>query len=116
TLMVVLAFASVGYHLWLVMAGLIPHLISRPLHIIATLPFVFLFTAQPATGWRRAVDVLLCAFGLAACLYVLVQHDMLDNQYGRLRGTTQFVVAWGLILLALEMARRQVKWAMPGTA
>ena len=116
TLMVVPAFASVGYHLWLVMAGLIPHLISRPLHIIATLPFVFLFTAQPATGWRRAVDGLLCAFGLAACLYVLVQHDMLDNQYGRLRGTTQFVVAWGLILLALEMARRQVKWAMPGTA
>ena len=116
TVMVTLACASVAYHLWLVTAGLIPHLISRPLHIIATLPFVFLFSARPAAGWRRTVDVLLCAFGLAACLYVLVQHDLLDNQYGRLRGTTQFVVAWGLIALALEMARRQVKWAMPGTA
>lgn len=116
TVMVALAITSVGYHLWLVMAGLIPHLISRPLHIIATIPFVFIFTVQRATGWRRALDVLLCALGLAACIYVLVQHEMLDNQYGRLRSTTQFVVAWGLILLALEMARRQVKWAMPITA
>ena len=116
TLMVALAITSVGYHLWLVMAGLIPHLISRPLHIIATIPFVFIFTAQRATGWRRVVDIVLCALGLAACIYVLVQHEMLDNQYGRLRSTTQFVVAWGLILLALEMARRQVKWAMPITA
>ncbi len=116
SVMVALAFASVAYHLWLVTAGLIPHLVSRPLHIAAVLPFVFLFTARPATGWRRVADVLLCAFGLAACAYVLVQHEMLDNQYGRLRGPLQFVVAGGLILLALEMARRQVKWAMPATA
>ena len=116
SVMVLLAFASVAYHLWLVTAGLIPHLVSRPLHIIAVLPFVFIFTAQPATGWRRVVDVALCTFGLAACIYVLVQHDVLDEQYGRLRGTMQFVVAWGLVLLALEMARRQVKWAMPTTA
>jgi len=116
SIMVLLAFASVAFHLWLVTAGLIPHLVSRPLHIIAVLPFVFLFTAQPATGWRRVIDVALCAFGLAACIYVLVQYEALDEQYGRLRGTMQFVVAWGLILLALEMARRQVKWAMPSTA
>ena len=114
--MVVLAFASVAYHLWLVTAGLIPNLISRPLHIVAVLPFIFVFAQVPVSGAQRWLDLALCAGGLAACAYVLINHQMLDEQYGRLQGVTQFVMAWGLILLALEMARRQVKWAMPGTA
>jgi len=116
TFVVSLAFASVGYHLWLVTSGLIPNLISRPLHIMAVLPFVFLFPLVRPTGWRQWLDIGLGTFGLAACAYVLVNHEMLGDQYGRLRGAMQFVVAWGLILLALEMARRQVKLAMPATA
>jgi TRAP transporter 4TM/12TM fusion protein len=113
---VALAAASVAYHLWLVTAGLIPNLVSRPLHIVAVLPFIFLFPQRPATGWRLARDAALCGFGWSACLYVLLDHAALDEQYGRLQGPMQFVVAAGLVALALEMARRQVKWAMPATA
>lgn len=112
-LMLALAFASVAYHLWLVTAGLIPNLTSRPLHIISVLPFVFLFAARPAHGWRRGLDLVLLVAGLSACGYILFNQEMLDAQYGRLRSPLQHVVAWVLILLALEMARRQVKLAMP---
>ncbi len=114
--MLLLALASVGYHLWLVTAGLIPNLVSRPLHILAVLPFIFLFGRGPAGGAQRLLDLVLLAAGVAACGYVLVNHEMLDEQYGRLQGPLQFAVAWVLVGLALEMARRQVKWAMPATA
>src|SRR5690606_31850213 len=92
------------------------NLTSRPLHIISVLPFVFLFAARPAHGWRRVLDLVLLVAGLAACAYILFNQEMLDAQYGRLRSPLQHVVAWLLILLALEMARRQVKLAMPTAA
>ncbi|MCB1888386.1 MAG: TRAP transporter fused permease subunit [Rhodocyclaceae bacterium] len=115
-LMLILAALAVGYHLWLVTAGLIPNLVSRPLHILAVLPFIFWFVAEPARGWRRLVDGALLVVGVGACGYILVSHEALDEQYGRLQGPLQFAVAWALVGLALEMARRQVKWAMPATA
>ncbi len=109
-----LATLSVGYHVYLVVEGLIPNLVSRPLHLAAALPFVFLFAAgPPRSGWRVALDAALCGAGLAMVAWLVLGREELDEQYGRLAGTHQVVIAIALIALVLEMARRQIGWAMP---
>ena len=40
---IVLALVLVGFHIGLIFSGLIPNLVSRPLHLALILPFVFLF-------------------------------------------------------------------------
>ncbi len=107
------AAASVGYHLWLIFSGLIPNLVSRPLHMLAVLPFVFLFPALAARGVERWRDAALFAVGALICLTIIMRHDALEDQYGRVEGAWQYVMAAGLIGLVLEMARRQVKLALP---
>ena len=107
-----LALVSVAFHLWLIFAGLIPNLVSRPLHLMLALPWIFLAVREEKalarwSGW------LLCFLGLAACLYVIINLDALDEQYGSLRGPSQFALAAVLILVVLEMARRAIKLALP---
>jgi len=34
---------SVVFHLWLIFSGLVPNLVSRPLHMALVIPWVFLF-------------------------------------------------------------------------
>ena len=40
-----LALTSVGFHLYLVFSGLIPALVTRPVHLILALPWIFLIAA-----------------------------------------------------------------------
>ncbi|MEZ5842404.1 MAG: TRAP transporter fused permease subunit [Hyphomicrobiaceae bacterium] len=116
-MLLALAVLSVGYHIYLVIEGLIPNLVSRPLHLAAALPFVFLFPAGPTRSRRRLVaDAAACALGLALVAWVVVNRDALDEQYGRLAGPHQLAIAIGLIAIVLEMARRQVKLALPVVA
>ncbi len=60
-----LALASVGFHLWLIFAGLIPNLVSRPLHLMLALPWVFLAGPQGNT-LQRWSGRLFCLAGLLA--------------------------------------------------
>lgn len=114
---IVLATLSVGYHIYLVLEGLIPNLVSRPLHLLAALPFVFLFPAgAERSKWRVILDTGLCLAGSLLVAWVVFNRDALDDQYGRLEGAHQFAIAIGLIAIVLEMARRQVKLALPAVA
>jgi TRAP transporter 4TM/12TM fusion protein len=110
-----LALAAVAFHLWLIFSGLIPNLVSRPVHMALALPWVFLF--QPRAGpIARASGAFLCAAGLAACGWIVLQREALDAQYGALQGALQFVVAATLIVVVLDMARRAIKLALPSIA
>ncbi len=102
---------SIGFHLWLVFSGLVPNLVSRPLHMALALPWVFLFAARGRGA--RITGLALTAIGIAACLYIAVNESALGDQYGSLYGGTQRAVAVALLVIVLEMARRAIGWPLP---
>ncbi|WP_299875733.1 TRAP transporter fused permease subunit [uncultured Cocleimonas sp.] len=113
-LWVLLGALSVGFHIWLIFSGLIPSLVSRPLHMALALPWVFIFLAKTksAQKWGGVFTVL----GLAACFYIAFNHELLSDQYGSLEGQWQIWFAGFLIICVLEMARRAISWPLPTIA
>ncbi|MEK9752477.1 MAG: TRAP transporter fused permease subunit [Rhodospirillaceae bacterium] len=106
-----LGAVAIAFHIGLIFSGLVPNLVARPLHMALALPWVFLY-AEPA-GWRRWTGVPLAALGLASCFYIVLNEAAISDQYGMLQGTGQLVMAWGLLLVVLEMARRAIGWPLP---
>jgi TRAP transporter 4TM/12TM fusion protein len=106
-----LAAAMVAFHIGLIFWGLVPNLVSRPLHLAFVLPWVFVFDAKGQ--WERVTGIALATLGVAAALWVAVNHDMLGDQYGFLE--TDFQVAVAIVLLAcvIEAARRAIGWPLP---
>ena len=43
---VFLGVISIIFHLWLVFSGLVPSLISRPIHMALAIPWIFLYTEK----------------------------------------------------------------------
>ncbi|MBM3571295.1 MAG: TRAP transporter fused permease subunit [Alphaproteobacteria bacterium] len=113
--MLAAAALSVGFHLYLIFSGLIPGLVTRPLHLALALPWVFVFSAK-GTPAARAVGYGACALGIAFCLYIAWNRRALTDQYGSLDGPFQYLLAICLILIVLEMARRAIKPILPGFA
>ena len=107
-----LAFGTVGFHLYLVFSGLIPALVTRPVHLMLALPWIFLLAA-PANAWERWSGPVFLLAGLAAAGYIAWNHATLVRQYGSLRGDLQIAVALVLVLVVLEAARRAIKWVLP---
>lgn len=114
---IALAVLCVGFHLYNAFAGLIPNLITRPLHLALALPFVFVVGYRPeATRLARYTGYLFAAVGLAACAYIIFNRTGLIRQYGAISGPVQYVVAVALIVTVLEMARRAIKIVLPAVA
>lgn len=107
----VLGAISIGFHLWLIFSGLIPNLVSRPLHMALALPWVFVFIAK--TPFERRSGMLLSAIGIASCVWIAVNQSMLADQYGYLANSFQTGIAICLLLITLEMARRAIRWPLP---
>ncbi len=112
TLTVMLAIVVVGYHLYLIFTGLIPNLVSRPIHLALALPWVYVINIK-ATGRLRYTGYVLACAGMFGCFYIAAYRDMLVEQYGFLEGPYQYIIAIALILAVLEMARRAIKLALP---
>ncbi len=106
-----LGAASIAFHLGLIFSGLVPNLLSRPLHMALALPWIFLFSAT--SPWQRISGLILTLIGLAATLYVAINESSLSDQYGFLTSDLQTAVGFALILITLEMARRAVGWPLP---
>lgn len=106
---------SVGFHLYLIFSGLLPNLVTRPLHLMLAIPFIFFFGVQGGPI-GRSMAYATGAIGLAAGLYIVVNREALADQYGALSGWLQHGIAITLILLALEMARRTIKAVLPAIA
>lgn len=109
--MLVLAAALVAFHLGLIFSGLVPNLVSRPLHLALALPWIFILSGGGPI--QRLTGALLCAAGVAACLWVAVNQSMLIDQYGFLEGDFQLVIAIALLAIVLEGARRAIGWPLP---
>ncbi len=114
TAWVALGALSIAFHLGLVFSGLVPNLVTRPLHMALALPWVFLFMA--ASPAARRSGAVLTVIGLAGALYIAVDHAALSDQYGFLDGRWQLAVAVALLLVTLEMARRAISWPLPAVA
>ncbi|MDD7912063.1 TRAP transporter fused permease subunit [Pseudovibrio exalbescens] len=110
-LWVALGGATIVFHIGLIFYGLVPNLVSRPLHMALALPWVLIFVAknrfEKITGW------MLCAAGLFASLWIALNQQMLGDQYGYLMGDFQLGIAIVLLVVVLEMARRSIGWPLP---
>ncbi|MEP3276200.1 MAG: TRAP transporter fused permease subunit [Stappiaceae bacterium] len=109
---ITLAAVLVIFHLALVFSGLVPNLVSRPLHMALALPWIFLFgtaagTISRLSGW------LLALTGAACCLWVAYNHNRLSDQYGFLENDFQIAIAVILLVTVLEAARRAIGWPLP---
>jgi len=106
-----LGAVSIAFHLWLIFSGLIPNLVSRPLHMALALPWALVFIAEGK--WARLSGMGLCAVGLFATLWIALNASALGDQYGFLAGPFQTAIAVALLLIVLEMARRAIGWPLP---
>lgn len=102
---------SIGFHLWLIFSGLVPNLVSRPLHMALALPWALIFIARGPR--EKATGAVLAALGIAACLWVAWNADALGDQYGFLAGPFQTGIAIILLVSVLEAARRAIGWPLP---
>jgi TRAP transporter 4TM/12TM fusion protein len=112
-----LAAGLVGYHLALIFSGLVPNLVSRPLHMAFILPFVLVLGATSRAGLISGI--VLAVLGIGAALWIALNNDMLGDQYGFLEGNFQRAIAITLLAVTLETARRAIGWPLPlvaGTA
>jgi len=111
---VALGGLSIVFHLWLIFSGLIPNLVSRPLHMALALPWALVFLAQGKAA--RYSGILMTIIGLMATLWIAFNADALGDQYGYLDGPLQTGIAIILLGIVLEMARRTIGWPLPMVA
>lgn len=109
-----LGAVSIAFHLWLVFSGLVPNLVSRPLHMALALPWMLIFVAAP--GWQRRSGMVLAAIGVGICLWIAWNAGPISDQYGFLSGPAQIVMALAILGVALETARRAIGWPLPMVA
>ena len=104
-------FISILFHIFLIFSGLIPNLISRPLHMALIIPWVFLYNHKNIK--LLSLDFLFTLLGCLSCFWIAKNSDMLMDQYGFLENDFQVFISVILLLIVLEMARRSVSWPLP---
>ena len=113
-LWVLLGFFSIIFHLFLVFSGMVPHLVSRPLHMVLAAPWALVFIAESRLS--RFIGIIFSTAVVFCCFYVVFNEATLSDQYGSLRGTPQLAMGVILLLASLEMARRSIGWPLPCVA
>ncbi|MFV1852749.1 MAG: TRAP transporter permease [Porticoccaceae bacterium] len=111
---ITLGAVSIAFHLWLIFSGLVPNLVSRPIHMALALPWALIFVAK--TRPQQISGVILTIIGLIGCGWIVLNHSELGDQYGFLMGNTQIAIAISLLIVVLEMARRAIGWPLPMVA
>ena len=106
-----LGLVCISFHLWLIFAGLVPNLVSRPIHMALALPWIFLW--RPTGQRANLLSWVLCLAGMVGCLWVVINQNDLTDQYGSLDGPVQIALSVILIIAAIDMARRAVGWPLP---
>ncbi|WP_136636733.1 TRAP transporter permease [Pseudooceanicola onchidii] len=106
-----LAALLVAFHIGLIFWGLAPNLVSRPLHMALVLPWIFIFGAR--TRLHLITGIPLAALGIAASIWIALNHEMLGDQYGFLETPFQIAIAVALLVCVIEAARRAIGWPLP---
>ena len=108
---ILLGLLSIIFHIFLIFSGLIPNLISRPLHMALAIPWVFIYGNQIVKYFY--LNFTLVLIGIFFCLWIAFNHNPIADQYGFIENNFQFFVSLFLIFLVLEMARRCVGYPLP---
>jgi TRAP transporter 4TM/12TM fusion protein len=108
---VVLGGLTIFFHLWLIFSGLVPNLVSRPLHMALALPWTLVFIAR--TRFARISGAVLAALGIFSTLWIAFNQSMLSDQYGFIANDFQTFIAINLLVVVVEMARRSIGWPLP---
>ncbi|WP_430473375.1 TRAP transporter permease [Thalassospira lucentensis] len=111
---IILGAISIAFHLWLIFSGLVPNLVSRPIHMALALPWALIFVAK--TRPQYISGLILTMIGLLGCGWIVWNHSALSDQYGFLTGYGQIAMASALLIVVLEMARRAIGWPLPMVA
>jgi TRAP transporter 4TM/12TM fusion protein len=106
-----LAACLVAFHLGLIFSGLMPNLISRPLHMAFAAPFVLMLGARSKSG--RLSGMVLTAIAILGCAWIALNHQQLADQYGFIENSFQTALGFTLLAIVLEMARRSIGWPLP---
>ncbi|MGB7205148.1 MAG: TRAP transporter large permease subunit, partial [Anderseniella sp.] len=106
---------SITFHLWLIFSGLVPNLVSRPLHMALAVPWV-MFLARGTHKFENWFGWVLGLAGIAICLWVAFNQSQLSDQYGALNSQSQILASIIILLCVLEMARRAIGWPLPSVA
>lgn len=101
----------IAFHLGLIFYGLVPNLVSRPIHLALALPWVFIFTNKSQASYLSGIALTLV--GVASCLWIAFNQNSLSDQYGFLDGQLQMIIAVSLLVVVLEAARRAISWPLP---
>lgn len=109
-----LALIMVAFHLGLIFSGLVPNLVSRPLHLAFVLPWIFVYGAK--SGFELISGSLLALLGVSSSIWIALNHNMLGDQYGFLEGDFQIGIAVILMICVIEAARRAIGWPLPMVA
>ncbi len=111
---VLLGLLMIAAHLGLIFYGLVPNLVSRPLHLAMILPWIFLFKKTGRSMFAFNFSITL--IGVACCLWIALNHQSLKNQYGFMESQAQVAIALFLLALVMEGARRMIGWPLPTVA
>ena len=107
----ILGMFSIAFHISLIFSGLVPNLISRPLHMVFALPWILVFTSKTIS--ERALGIIHCFVSTWLCLWIVFNEEKLGEQYGSLEDGFQVVASVILLISVIEMARRAIGWPLP---
>lgn len=110
----VLGLLMMVAHLGLIFYGLVPNLVSRPLHLAMILPWVFIYNATNKP--QLMFGFVLTIIGVICCLWIAFNHQSLQDQYGFIEGHAQTIMAMFLLIIVMEGARRMIGWPLPTVA
>ncbi len=108
---ILLGAMTIFFHLWLIFSGLVPNLISRPLHMALAMPWTMIVIAK--TKYSKFSGAVLAAIGIFSCLWIAFNQSALSDQYGYISNDFQIYIAVSLLVVVLEMARRSIGWPLP---
>ena len=108
---IMIGLGSIIFHMYLIFSGLIPNLVSRPIHMAFAIPWIFLYSENDKKV--SFINIVLTFLGVLSCLWIALNHDLLSDQYGFIENEFQFILSLFLLFLVLEMARRSVGWPLP---
>ena len=108
---IIFGLISIVFHIFLIFSGLVPNLVSRPLHMALIIPWVFLYKNKNFS--KNIISYVFVVLGVFCCLWTSFNHELLSDQYGFLEGDFQTFISLSLLLIVLEMARRSVGWPLP---
>ena len=109
-----LGVISIFFHLWLVFSGLVPSLISRPIHMALAIPWIFLYTEK--LNKPSYLNLTITIIGISICLFIALNESRLSEQYGFLNSNFQIFISLILLMITIEMARKAIGFALPSIA